>query len=103
MSGFMKKHLFILILISTQAHAQISFNGEWKPPIDAKSYCVNLEQLIVSTYKNMLENNRLLSQPNWTGDRRTVMEMGDGLKKALIEKEESWNRMGCVSILYAKK
>lgn len=96
------KILVALVLVSFQAHAQMNSKGEWKFPADAKSYCLNLEQNIVNTYKSMVENNRLLT-PEWNGDRRATIEMGGLLEKAVKGFEESWQRMDCATILYGKK
>lgn len=96
------KTLVVLMLVSFQAHAQMTAKGEWKFPTDARSYCLNLEQNIVNTYKSMVENNRLLTQEG-TGDRRSTIEMGGLLEKAVKGFEESWQRMDCASILYGKK
>jgi len=99
----MKRILALLPCLALQAHAQVNQKGEWQFPTSAKTYCVDLEQNIVSVYKAMVENNRKAANPDWTGDRQNAYKMGEAQKAAVKDYEDSWHKMDCAAILYGKK
>lgn len=99
----MKKLTLLLIFVASSAYAQVDSKGEWNFPTSAKTYCLNLEQSIVASFKAMIEQNRLYSKPDWTGDKQQAYAISNAMKSSIKDDQDSWHKMDCVALLYPKK
>ena len=90
-------------LLANNANAQVKSDGKWYFPDSVKALCMDNEQGMVATYKSLIENNRKWADENDKSDKRQLMEITEVQKKAIVSYEESWDRLGCASILYGSE
>lgn len=99
----MKIFLLLPLLAASLSHAQVDSKGEWNFPTSARTYCINLEQSIVASFKGMIEQNRLIGKQDWTGDKQQAFAISNAMKASIKEDQDSWHKMDCAAILYQKK
>ena len=103
----MKKIFVITILLTAllhnSAYAQMKADGKWYFPDSVKSMCVNYEQHLVALFRKMIEQNREWVDPNSKADKSYYAQLDEAVKKGITETELSWERLGCISILYGGK
>ena len=93
----------LLVACSTTSRAQVGPDGVWKFPTSARTYCLNLEQGLIAQYKALIETNRKTIDGGNGQDQRQLLQMAEAHKAAILEYEQSWQRMSCASILYPQK
>ena len=91
--------LFFLVLNS--AIAQVRTDGKWYFPDSVKAMCIDTEQGLVAQFKSLIERNREFSEPNFKIDPSSHFQVIEEIKKGMQEKETTWEKLGCVYILYA--
>ena len=91
----------VLFSFSSNAVAEVKADGKWHFPTSVKSMCLDTEQAIVAMYKGMVETNQEMINKK-EEDNRERSQLSGHYKKSIVSYEESWQRMGCASILYGK-
>ena len=99
----MRKLLFLLPLVVTQAMAITTFDGKYKAPNDAKDLCVEYEQSLVRTNRRMVETNGKAFATEDQQERQRLFAITKGHEDFIEKQEISWSRMNCASILYPRK
>jgi hypothetical protein len=94
--------LFVAFLVCG-ANAQMRSDGKWYFPTNVKDMCVNTEQNLIASYKSLIERNREWLDENLKTDKSGYPQLTESLKKAIVEYETSWDRLGCAGILYGTK
>jgi len=100
----MKKIIPIFILsffIFNSAFGQVKADGKWYFPDSVKAMCINTEQGLVAQYKSLIERNREWVDPNSKIDKSNHFQITEAIKKGIQEGESTWEKLGCVYILYA--
>ena len=97
----MKKLIFLLLVsfLSFNSLGQMKTDGKWYFPDSVKSLCVNTEQGLVSSFKGLIEWNRTPLETRTSQH----YEISESQKNYLRELENTWDKLGCVYILYGKK
>jgi hypothetical protein len=105
MKYILKMLLFVVISISafTNANAQMRADGKWYFPDSIKNLCLNYEQNIVAMFRGMIERNRDYLDPTSKNDKSNYVMLNESTTKAIQEYEMSWDRLGCVYIIYGVK
>lgn len=98
----MKKLILSVLFFASHAHSQVDAKGEWQFPTSIRTLCIETEQTIVGDFKNMVVQNRLM-EASKESEKRAYYEQMQGWKDLKIQHEQSWERLGCASILYPKK
>lgn len=80
--------------------AQVKADGKWHFPDSVKNLCLNYEQNLVANYKSLVERNREWLDENFKADKSNYFQITESIKKSIAEYELSWDRLGCVSIVY---
>ena len=90
-------------LAANNAFSQIRQDGKWYFPDSVRSLCLNTEQGMVATFRALIENNRKWTDENDKSDKRQLMQLAEAHKKAIVDYEESWSRLGCTLIIYGNE
>lgn len=100
----MKKFLIIFFLTAAaNSFAQMKADGKWHFPDSVRNMCINKEQSIVATYKTLIERNREWMDESLKIDKSNYQQLTEALKKAIVDDEQSWERLGCASIIYGAR
>jgi hypothetical protein len=100
---FMKKLFPILLcffLNFSSAFGQVKSDGKWYFPDSVRAMCVNTEQGLVAQFKSLIERNREWADPNSQSDKSNYFQITEAIKKGILESETTWDKLGCVHILY---
>ena len=99
----MRKIVFVLMLATTSAMAQTDAKGEWQFPSNVRLICVDTEQKLVSSFKEMIVQNRLGAAADNVDTKRKYFELANAWKQSMEGEQRTWEQLGCASILYPKK
>jgi hypothetical protein len=91
----------ILFLVVNSSFAQVRTDGKWYFPDSVRAMCIDTEQGLVSQFKSLIERNREFIDSNVKIDTSSHFQVVEAIKKGIQEKESTWERLGCVYILYA--
>jgi hypothetical protein len=84
------------------SYAQMRADGKWHFPDSVESLCINIEQSMVASFRSLIERNR-----EWVdGGLKSAdehLKIAAALNKAIANYEVSWDRLGCVYIVYGAK
>lgn len=80
--------------------AQVKADGSWVHPDSVRALCIDTEQGIVAIHKAMIETNRKMVGSKDQPAQPDLRAYSDAVKESLVEREQAWNRLGCVHILY---
>lgn len=100
----MKKLIPIFLfsfLIFNSAFGQVKSDGKWYFPDSVKAMCIDTEQSLVAQFRSLIERNREWADPNSQIDKSNHFQITEAIKKGIQEKESTWDKLGCVYILYA--
>lgn len=93
--------VFALCLVPcSTAFAQTKADGKWYFPDSVRAMCIDTEQGLVAQFKALIEKNRDWLDPTSTSDKSDFRQITDAMKQAIKEREITWERLGCVHILY---
>ena len=100
--------MFKLILILffsfagiNSAFSQMKADGKWYFPDTVRAMCINTEQGLVAQFKALVEKNREWVDPSNQIDKSNYFQLTEAIKKGIQEGENTWNKLGCVHILYS--
>ena len=101
----MRKLLFLSVLafVSTFTQAQTGFDGKYQHPTSVKALCVEVEQTLVRWQKIVVELNGKSMLVADQQEKQSLFGQVNKWEENIKEKEHSWQRLGCASILYPKK
>lgn len=93
--------LVLFLLNFNFAYGQVKADGKWHFPDSVKAMCIDTEQGLVAQFRTLIEKNREWADPNNQSDKSNYYQITEAIKKGLQERENTWDKLGCVHILYS--
>lgn len=101
---YMKKIFPIFLtyfLVFNSAFGQFKADGKWYFPDSIKAMCIDTEQGLVAQFRSLIERNREFVDSNSQIDKSNHFQITETIKKGIQERESTWDKLGCVYILYS--
>jgi hypothetical protein len=90
-------------MLSLNAKSQMKADGKWHFPDSVRNMCINKEQNIIATFRTLIERNREWMDESLKIDKSNYLQLTEALKRGIVEDEQSWERLGCVYIIYGAR